>query len=391
MTMPLPADILTDKTILQVIPDLAAGGAERTTLEITEALVQSGAKAITISAGGRMVEELEKLGGTHIEHTSLPSKSPIEILKNRLWIEKLIAEHSVDIVHARSRAPAWSAYWAAKATGVHFVTTYHGTYNAKTPMKRWYNSVMARGEVVIANSAYISEHVALAYPEAANRIVTIPRGVDLIAFDRANISTERQQALIDQWFAGNKPEHPILLLPGRLTAWKGQLQAIEAMALIAQGNDTNWTLVLTGDAQGRVDYENQLKELIEKNNLKERILLVGHCTDMPAAMSICDAVLAPSQEAEAFGRVAAEAGALGLPTVVSDLGGQKETVIEGVTGYRVKPGNIPALSKAIRQVLSLDADKRQMMADKAQLHIRNGYSKASLQNATLGVYRSILE
>ncbi len=382
---------LAGKTILQVIPDLAAGGAERTTIEIAQALVKSGARALIASSGGRLEDELRAVGGELLKRESMPSKNPITLLQNAFWIKSLIANEKIDIVHARSRAPAWSAYWACCQSHTPFVTTYHGTYNAKTPLKRWYNSVMARGVSVIANSSYIAEHVALTYPNAANKIITIPRGVDLEAYEPSAISQERKDSILKAWFDGKVPATPILLLPGRLTAWKGQKLAIEALIQLARNDENKWTLILAGDDQGRSEYTQSLRDLISSANLQEQIKLVGHCTDMPAAISVSDIILAPSQEPEAFGRVAAEAGALGKPTIVSDLGGQRETVIQSRTGLRIKPHDVGVFASALRQLLYMSKADRDEMGRCAASHIKANYTTRGLQKATLGVYADVLD
>lgn len=382
---------LSGKTILQVIPDLAAGGAERTAVEMAEALVKVGARALVASAGGRLETDLKEVGGELIRRESLPTKNPIKIYQNSLWLQKIIHQENVSLVHARSRAPAWSAYWASSNKKIPFVTTYHGTYNGKTSLKRWYNSVMARGQTVIANSSFIAEHVALKYPEAANKIVTIPRGVDLDAFNEEAISQPRRDSIIESWFSGQKPSCPIMLLPGRLTAWKGQKITIEALIHLADNGEKDWILILAGDDQGRTEYTQMLNELISNSDLESNIKLVGHCSDMPAAISVSDIILAPSQEAEAFGRVAAEAGALEKPTIVSDLGGQRETVIDGATGLRVPVEDVAGLSAAIRKLLYMSVAERKEMGKKAATHIKKHYSTKSLQIATLGVYAQTLE
>ncbi len=391
MLSPEKFPALAGKTILQVIPDLAAGGAERTTVEMAEALVKIGARALVASAGGRLETDLKDVGGELIRRETLPTKNPIKVYQNSLWLKQIIEQENVSLIHARSRAPAWSAYWAAQKADIAFLTTYHGAYNGKTDLKRWYNSVMARGDTVIANSSFIAEHVALTYPEASNRIITIPRGVDLEAFDESNISQQRKDAIIESWFGGQKPDQPILLLPGRLTNWKGQKIAIEALTQLARNNEKDWVLILAGDDQGRSEYTQSLRDMIESEKLSANIKIVGHCSDIPAAMSVSDIVLAPSQEPEAFGRVAAEAGILQKPTIVSDLGGQKETVIDGVTGIRVKVGDVHSLTAAIRKLLSFSLEQKSEMGKKAAAHISTNYSKHNLQKTTLGVYSNTLD
>ncbi len=381
---------LSDKCVLQVIPDLAAGGAERTTLEVTEALIQSGARALVASAGGRLENELIALGGELIRRKSLRSKNPYIIWRNASWIADIVRSQNVSIIHARSRAPAWSAYWAAKRTHLPFVTTYHGAYGGKSSLKKWYNSVMARGETVIANSSFIAEHVALTYPDALPHLVTIPRGVDQSAFSPENVSSDRINALKNEWFNEAPAKGRIILLPGRLTAWKGQYQAVEAIAQLVRGGHSDITLVLAGDDQGRLEYRQSLLDLVNRERLHSQVRLVGHCSDMPAALALADIVLAPSQEPEAFGRVAAEAGAMGKPSVVSNIGGQVEIVAHGETGLCVPPKDPSKLADAIRRLLDLDAMMLADMGKKAAVRVNDRFSKTALQQATLGVYERCL-
>lgn len=381
---------LGGKTILQVIPDLQAGGAERTTIEVAEAITEAGGRAIVVSEGGRMVEELERVGGINIE-MNVTSKNPVVMKVNASKLAKLIEAHSVDLVHARSRAPAWSAYWAAKKSGTPFVTTYHGAYSGVSGLKKKYNSIMARGDLVIANSEWTAAHVRSVHETPADRIVTIPRGVDFDAFDPAHISSDRKDTIRKAWSIGVDENRLVLLLPGRLTDWKGQRTAIEAMASLSGAERVRLLLILAGDAQGRSAYVESLEDQIIAANLGGSVRIVGHCTDMPAAYAVSDIVLAPSTRPEAFGRVAAEASAMGKPVIVADHGGQKEIVVEGTTGSRAEPGNSADLAASIRAILQLGREGRDGMGEAGRQHVQERFSKRGLQAATLGVYKRLLE
>ena len=380
---------LKGATIIQVIPDLGAGGAERTTIEVAEALVAAGARAIVASAGGRMEDDLKAVGGELARRKSLPSKVPITIHRNADWLAKLVKQENAQILHARSRAPAWAALWASKRSDAHFVTTYHGAYNAKSSFKRWYNSVMARGEKVIANSEFIAAHIKSTYPAYADKIITIPRGVDLEIFAPEKVDRSRIEALKEEWFGGEKPTGRLVVLPGRLTRWKGQLAAVHAAARVKQTTQ-DWHLVFVGDPQGRDDYVSELKTAISDNALDNHITLAPHCSDMAAAYKLADIVLAPSQDPEAFGRVAAEAGAMETPVIVSDHGGQREVVIQGETGVRTPPGNVDALAVAMLDLIQAHPDRLAAIGAAARERVSSGYSKTSLQTATLKVYQSVL-
>jgi glycosyltransferase involved in cell wall biosynthesis len=380
---------MTGKTILQVAPELSAGGVERTVLEVTEAIIAAGGRALLASRGGRLEDEFAALGG-ELFPMDAKSKNPITLKLNQRKLEGLIAREGVSLVHARSRAPAWSAYWAAKAAGVPFVTTYHGAYSGKTRLKRAYNSVMAKGDLVIANSNWIAAHVRAEHGIAEDRIVTIPRGVDLAEFDPVAVTPSRIAAVRQRWGIADDPR-VTLLLPGRLTEWKGQLVAIEALGLMSVQELKGLVLVLAGDPQGRAAYVTKLEDAILDYKLGGTVILAEHERDMPAACLAADIVLTPSIRPEAFGRVAVEASAMGRPVIVADHGGGRETVIEGETGARAEPGDPAALAGAIRAFLDVGASARAGMGKAGQAHVRAHFSKQGLQAATLNVYKRLLE
>ncbi len=380
---------LRGATILQVIPHLAAGGAERTTIEVAEALVAAGATALVVSAGGRLEKELARVGGELIRLETAPTKNPVEIRANANRIAKLVTARKVSLIHARSRAPAWSALWAARQTKIPFVTTYHGVYNAKGSVKRLYNSVMARGAKVIANSDYTARHIVQEHPWAADRIVTIPRGVDIAKFSLEAVAPARREALAAAWKIELGVD-PIILLPGRLTGWKGHREAIAAAAALYSGGVSNWRMVFAGDPQGRDGYVAELKQLIASNDLDGRVTMVGHCSDMPAAFALSNITIAPSNEPEAFGRVAAEAGAMGLPAVGSSIGAQGEIIVDGVTGLIVPPSDPAALSTAIAKLLAMGPEGRKIMGQKAKARVLDRFTTSALQKATLSVYEGLL-
>ena len=380
---------LRGATILQVIPHLAAGGAERTTIEVAEALVAAGATALVVSAGGRLEKDLNRVGGELVRLESAPTKNPLEIYANGGRIAILVKVRKVGLVHARSRAPAWSALWAARRTKVPFVTTYHGVYNAKGRLKRLYNSVMARGDKVIANSDFTARHVVAEHPWAADRIITIPRGVDIAKFATDAVAPSRTDALRTAWKLEPGAD-AVILLPGRLTGWKGHREAIAAAAALNTSGVANWRMVFAGDPQGRDGYVEELKQLIASNGLDGRVSMVGHCDDMPAAFALADIVIAPSNEPEAFGRVAAEAGAMGVPAIGSSIGAQGEIIIDGETGLIVPPSDPAHLSTAIGKLLALGPEGRAAMGRKAQTRVLARFTTSALQKATLSVYEGLL-
>ncbi len=365
--------------VLQILPELNAGGVERTTVEIAEALIAKGHKAHIASAGGRMTHDLEALGAC-LHTLALNTKNPLQTIPLTKALIKLIKTHKIDIVHARSRAPAWPAYRAACRTQTPFVTTYHGIYNAKTHLKRKYNAVMAKGDVVIANSAYTQTHILKEHKIDPDKIVIIPRGVDMNIFDPAKIDPKKIKTFRDEWGVGASEK--VVLLPGRLTRWKGQSVAISALAHFPK--DT--VLVLMGDAQGRTHFESELQALAAQNHVADRIKRVQHCTDMPTALMTANIVLSASTDPEAFGRISAEAQAMGRPIVATAHGGTLETVIDQMTGLYITPNDSLSLARGVTQALNWPdydgAFARQRISEK--------FSKAKLQDKTLKVYERLL-
>lgn len=372
-------------TVLQVLPELGvAGGVERGAIEIAGAIAAAGGRALVASAGGALAHEIGKAGG---EHRTLPlaSKNPFVMRANIQRLETLIKAESVDIVHARSRAPAWSAYYAAKRAGAHFVTTFHGTYSIGNLLKHRYNSVMTRGERVIAISDFIAGHVRQIYGVPTSRIRIIPRGVDIDKFNPARVSAERVVSLAKKWNLGDGV--PVVMLPGRLTRWKGQTVFIEAVARVKR---RDFCCLLVGSDQGRSGYRAELESQVARRGLSAVIRVLDNCNDMPAAYMLTDIVVSASIEPEAFGRVIPEAQAMGRPVIATDHGGARETVIEGETGWLVPPDDPIALSAAIERVLTIRGAAREILAAKAMANIRDNFSIQTMCAKTLAVYAEVL-
>ena len=373
-------------TVLQVIPALETGGAERATIDIAAALARRGDRALVASAGGRLCEELEQVGGTHVP-VSLGSKNPIRIGTAALSLAGLVRAERVDLVHARSRAPAWAAWLSCRRIGVPFVTTFHGIYSERNRIKHTYNSVMARGDVVIANSEYTARLIKSRYGTPDTRVAVIPRGTDLLRFRPESVASERRQALRAAW--GLKGNERVVLNLARLTGWKGQKVLIAATALLAP---SDVTVVLAGDAQGRSQYRQELEDLIGAHGLMHRVRLVGHCDDAPAALALADVAVIASIQPEAFGRTAIEASAMGVPVVATALGATTETVLapphcaEGDrTGWLVPPSDASALASAIASALALSATERRALAVRAKRQAMH-FTTEAMQAATLAVY-----
>jgi glycosyltransferase involved in cell wall biosynthesis len=382
-------------TILQIIPQLDAGGAELSAVEIADAVVRAGGRAIVLAEPGRLAADITQAGGEAVPFPAA-TKNPVRMLANAGAIARIVRAEHVDLVHARSRAPAWSAMWAARRTGVRFVTTYHGAYGEKNALKRLYNSVMARGDVVIANSRYTARLIAERYATPGARIEVIPRGVDVAKFDPDRIGETRVAALRSRW--GVAPDQPVILQAARLTNWKGQTVLIEAAAkLQAAGRLGSAVVVLAGDAQGRTAYVRTLEEQIERLGLKDRVRLVGHVEDVAAAFAAAHATVVASTEPEAFGRTAIEAAAVGCPVIATDIGAPPETVraepgvaSDAITGWLVPPGDADALAARLADALALAPAARWDLGERARRHVLATYTVEAMQRRTLAVYDRLL-
>lgn len=384
---------IAGRTVLQIVPDLQSGGAERTTIDIAEALTEAGGRALVASRGGRLVSELQSKGGVWLPFPAA-TKNPFAMALNSVSLARIIRDEGVEIVHARSRAPAWVAYYAARQTGARFITTYHSAYSASSAMKLRYNSIMAAGDIVIANSQFAARRIAELHPQAKDRIAVIPRGVDLRLFSPVAVDPSRVERLRRQW--GVEPHHRLVLLPSRLSARKGHAVLIEAARqLVAQGFD-DLRFVFAGDAHSEA-FRQHLEALIRRAALGDRLTMAGYCDDMPAAYLAAAATVAPATEPEGFGRIAAEAQAMGAPVIISDIGAAPEVVLappqvaaKDATGWRVAPADPRALALALREALTLAASARDALAMRAREHIRARYSVEEMCKATLELYECAL-
>lgn len=383
-------------TILQIIPRLDTGGAERTTVEMTQAIVAAGGRALVASGGGRMAEQVRAAGGENISFNAA-SKNPLTMLANARRLQRLVASELIDLLHARSRAPAWSALLAARATGRPLVTTYHGAYSERGHLKRTYNSIMARGDVVIANSHYTARLIQARYGTPGARIRVIHRGIDEESFDPERVTRDRVESLRSRW--GVRSGQRVVLHAARLTGWKGQGVVIAATArLVQQDVPGEWVVILAGDAQGRSGYVEGLQQQIAQSGLRDRVRLVGHVDDMPAAYLAAHVAVVASTEPEAFGRAAAEAEAMRCPVIATSIGAAPETVRaepqvgpSDITGWLVPPGDTEALAHHISLALALSDADRAAIGERARSHVCQSFSLATMQAATLRVYDSLLD
>ncbi len=369
--------------VLQVLPALEMGGVERGTVQTAAALTEAGWRAMVASAGGLMTHELKRMGARHVE-MPLAAKRPLRMLRNAEALADLINRHGIDLVHARSRAPAWCALSAARRTGKPFVTTFHNAYGHKW-LKQYYNAVMAKGDRVIAISDFVAQHVREIYGVPDDRLVTIHRGIDTDLHDPAKVSAERIIQISRAWRL--EDDRPVVMLPGRLTRWKGHAVLIEALAILGR---QDICCVLVGGDQGRATYREELEKQVRRHDLTQVVRLVGHCPDMAAAYMLADVVVSASTQPEGFGRVAVEAQAMGRPVIATDHGGARETVLPEQSGWLVPPNDAEALAATLDWALSLNRLERENMAANGRANVERNFTVELMCRRILAVYQSLL-
>ncbi len=380
--MSLPPDF----TVLQVTPELNSGGVEQATLDASRALVGAGARSVVASEGGRLEQRLTDDGG-RLVRLPVASKNPFTILANAGRLAEIARREGANLIHVRSRAPALSALMAARRTGLPLISTYHGIYSARNGLKRAYNSLMTRADLVIANSGYTRDHVLAEHGVDPARVVLVPEAVDAGRFDPEGVDPARVRAMRAAWGVGPEDHRRIVLLPGRLTGWKGQRVLVEAWAAARRP----MVLILAGDDQGRAGYRAELDALIASNGLQDAVRIVGEVVDMPAAYLVADVICTPSLEAESFGRTAVEAQMMDRPVWASDLGASRETVDPAIGGGLVPPGDAAAWSGALRVIAGTPAAELQAMGRRAGDRARRLYSFDAMVAATLDVYRRAVD
>ncbi|MDF2366252.1 glycosyltransferase family 4 protein [Sneathiella sp.] len=371
-------------TVLQILPSLNGGGVERGTIEMASALKEKGWTPIVASSGGIMTHELKRIG---VRHITLPaaSKNPFVMQRNISRLAAIVREFDVDIIHARSRAPAWSAYFAAKKTGAHFVTTFHAAYNRGGFLKNAYNAIMTKGEKVIAISDFIADHILKNYDIAPEKVVIIPRGVDCRKFNPAAIHAERIIDMARSW--GLPDGVPVVMLPGRLTRLKGHRTFIDALARI---KDREFLALLVGSTDGREAYCAELNTLVRSHGLEGRVQIKGHCDDMAVALMLSDVVVSATTVPEGFGRIAVEAQAMGRPVIATAHGGSMETIIDRETGWLVPVGDIDEMAAALAEAIDLSSEDREAVAIKAREHVMAHFAIEHMCGATIALYEDIL-
>ena len=381
-------------TVLQVIPALRSGGAEAGCLQVARALTAAGHRALVLSEGGRLEEDLAAAGGELIR-APVARRSPLAIYRNAALMARLVREYDVDILHARSRAPAWSAYLAARRTGVAFMTTYHSGYSEQNRLKNLYNSVMVRGRRVIAVSDYMARLIRQRYGTPEERIAVIHRGVDPAVFDPARVDPAGLEALRQGW--NIRPRDKVILLAGRLAARKGQAVLIEAAAQLNRQGMDDFVCLLVGDLQGREKYRDAILTAAARQGLAGRVRFTGHRADMAAIYALADVSLCVSEN-EGFPRVALEAQAMATPVIVSDTGPGREVALtppdappDRATGLRVAYNDAGALAAALADMLAWPEERRRAMGRRGSAFVLGRYTVPVMCARTLKVYRQVIE
>lgn len=369
--------------ILQVLPELETGGVERGAVEIARGLVKQGYGALVASGGGYLEQQVVSAGANHIL-LPLASKNPLTMYFNVRRLEQIIREYNVDIVHARSRAPAWSAYFAARRAGVKFMTTFHGFHSIGNGLKRRYNAIMARGEKVICISDFIKQHILAEYKTDEKKLEVVHRGVDLDMFDPKKVSAQRKLQIID---THRIPEDKsVIMLPGRITGWKGHEFLLDALALM---KDEDFLCLFVGTDSKHPSHRKRLEHKIVSLGLAGKVRIIGNVKDMPAMYSLADVVVSSSIRPEAFGRVAVEAQAMGRLVVATDHGGARETVVDGKTGWLVAR-EPEAMATALQKAITLNARTRAGMNKAAIKHVKENFALEKMVVGTLNVYEQLL-
>ncbi len=382
----------TKLNVLQVIPKLGYGGAETGCYDIAHFLSENDCGSFLATSGGELLKFVKK---DKVKLIRLPvhSKNPLLILLNTLVLIIYIFLFKINIIHARSRAPAWSCYFASIITRRAFVTTFHGTYNFKSNFKKFYNSIMLRAKLTIAGSNFIFSHINENYSEYLSKekkLRVIFRGINIDYFNSKNISVLKQEKLKQEW--GLSSTKFTILLPGRLTYWKGQENFIEALnILIEDFNIANFQAIILGSDQGRKVYSKKLINLVQRYSLNKKVKFIQHCNEMPLAYSLADVVVSASIEPEAFGRVSVEAQSMGKLIVASNIGGSKETIINKKTGFLYKHDDPRELAKILNTVIQLSQDELKLIGNEGRKNITKKFDVETMCQSNLKEYKRLIK
>ncbi len=382
----------TKINVLQVIPKLGFGGAETGCYDIAHYLAEQECGSFIATSGGDLLKFVKK-NKVKVFRIPVHSKNPILILANTILLSFFILFKKINIVHARSRAPAWSCYLACLITNTIFVTTFHGTYNFKSKLKKFYNSIMLRSNLTIAGSNFIFSHINENYNEYLNKkkkLRVIFRGINVDYFNSKNISVLKQEKLKKEW--GLEINKFTILMPGRLTYWKGQEKFIEALnILIEDYGITNFQAILLGSDQGRKVYSKKLTSLVERYSLTKKIKFISHCKEMPLAYSLADVIVSASIEPEAFGRVAVEAQSMGKPIIASNIGGSKETVLNKKSGFLYKHDDPRELAKNLNNVIQLNLEQLKLIGNEGRKNVTKKFDVNVMCDSNLREYKKLLK
>lgn len=371
--------------ILQIIPNLGAGGAEQGCIDMAGEIVRAGAESIVISNGGHRVHDLTRINARH-EQWPVHKKNILMMLAMTKRLKRFIIKNNVDIVHARSRVPAWIAYWACKGTNAKFMTTLHAPYPANNKLKKFYNSVMVKGERVIAISDYVAHYAQSRYDLPDSKLKVIHRGIDFDKFDPSLVTAERMMVLSKSWRLPDGVR--VIFCPARITRWKGQIEFLKAFKQIVKDD---LVAVIAGDSQGRKAYVKELEDLVKELDLEGQVRIVEQCKDMASAYNLSTVVVTPSIEPEGFGRVPVEAQAMGRAVVATNHGGARETVIDGKTGWLVTPGDVDDLARGMSEALNASKDEKNILAMEARTWVESKFSLTKMCSGTLAVYIELLQ
>ena len=378
--------------VLQVIPKLGYGGAETGCYDLAHYLSEKDCSSFIATSGGQLLKFIKK-NKVKVFRLPVHSKNPLLIIFNTIILSILIIINNINIVHARSRAPAWSCYLACLITGRNFITTFHGTYNYKSGIKKFYNSVMLRSKLTIAGSNFIFNHINENYSKYLNRkkkLRVIFRGINIDYYNKKNISILTQENLKKEWELF--PNKFTILMPGRLTNWKGQEKFIEALNILVEDYDNSkFQAIILGSDQGRTVYKKRLVNLIQRYRLNKKIKFIEHCKEMPLAYSIADSVVSASIEPEAFGRVSVEAQAMEKPIIASNLGGSKETILNKKSGFLYKHDDPRELAKTLNTVIELGQDALNSIGNEGRKNITKKFDVESMCDSTLREYKKLLD
>lgn len=384
MTINTTDNIAAKLVVLQVLPALISGGVEREVMDIAEGLVLNGYKSLVASSGGVLVSSLCQQGSQHFT-LPLNSKNPLVIISNIFRLAKIVKENKVDIIHAQSRAPAWSAYFASKISKCHFITTIHGAHSIDNLFKRIYNSIMCKGEKIICVSEFIALYAKENYKFNHNNLEVIHCGTNIKKFDYEAVDKQRIANLACRLRLNT--DKPIITLPGRLTRGKGHLLLLEAIKKLPLHSVT---CLFVGDDTGHLKYREELQDKIYQYNLQDDVIITSNVNDMPAIYALSDIVTCISTKPESFGLISIEAQAMGRMVIVSNLGGIRETIIDKKTGWIIEPGNVEELVKVISEIIKMNVKERIEIANSAKKHIESKFSLEKMNKSIIRIYNSIL-